>query len=120
MGKRIRTSSRKLLGVANLAPSHERTTEMLKEKQEPYGQKYLSFVFEGVAYLRKRLSCSDTSVVVACLAVFFTGIVSMLALNQMLTIHSLLHDLDARLEKMTELNKMLLLKLESRKSDDMS
>lgn len=118
--RRINTSSRKLLGLANLTPSNDKTIEMSKEKPEIYSQKCLSFVLEGIAHLRKRLSGSDTRIVVACSAVFFTAIVGMLALKQMWTIHRLLYDLDARLEKMTDLNKMLLLQLEGRKSGDIS
>ena len=118
--RRINTSSRKLLGLANLAPSNDKSTQISKENTETYGQKCLSFVLEGVAHLRKRLSGSDTRVVVACSAVFFAAIVGMLALKQMWTIHRLLRDLDARLEKMTDLNKILLSQLEGRKSGDMS
>ena len=118
---RIRSSSRRLSGVAKLPPSKKmENLEVSEERPGIDAQRLLKFALDAIAYLRKQLSESDNGFTVACLLIFLMVFLNMLALKQMMMMDRFLHDFDARLGKMNELNEVLLLKLASGNAGDAS
>jgi len=131
---RIRTSSRRLSVRASKLPLSNLTLgcdvaeddeeEEVKEKVEEkpvldvqkvftFGEQVLTLVLDGITYTKEKIYESDNGMVLACVVgvIFFMAFFNMLALRQMMMMNRYMHDLDARLGRMNELNEALMLKL---------
>lgn len=111
---RIRDSSRRLAKL----PSTRKMTQLGEVEERPSldmqninMQNVVSFVLDGIAYLRKQLSESGNGFALACAVFFFMFLLNILSVRQMTMMNRFLQNLDRRLEKMNEVNELLLLKL---------
>lgn len=112
--RRIQTSSRRLSAIAAKRSSDDLQNTHLDAVEETVWcgvQKLRASALDCVQYIWKSLAAYDNSLALACLVILSMGMLNLAALKQITMMSRFLHDLDARLEKMIELNDLVLLKL---------
>lgn len=112
---RIRSSSRRLSGVAKL-PSARKMIHLEEAAEEKLGIDILTletFILDGIACVRQKLAEGDIGFVLAGAAFCFMFFITIMSIRQMMLMNGFLQNLDARLEKMNQVNEMLLKKLEN-------
>ena len=108
---RIRTSTRRLSTAAKLPSSrkmmHTNEAKLSENLTSVDVQQMITFVLDGLAYIRKQISESDCAWALAVTVFFFNLFMNMITLRQIGKMNGFLQNL----EKMNEVNAMLLTKL---------
>ena len=108
---RIRTSTRRLSTAAKLPSTrkmmHTDEGKVSEKRTSIDVQQMITFVLDGLAYIRKQISENDHAWALAVLVFCLTLLMNMIALRQISKMNGFLQNL----EKMNEINTMLLTKL---------
>jgi len=108
---RIRRSS---IRLSAKFPSRKVTKEeeiKVEERQAIDVQTVISFVFDSLSYVRKQIADNDYAWAIAVGVFMFSLFFNLIALRRLGRMDSYLQSLDTKLDKMSEMNELLLSKL---------
>jgi len=108
---RIRRSSMRLSAKFPSTRNKKEEEVKVEERQAIDLQTVISFVFDSLSYVRRQITENDYAWAIAVAVFMFTLLFNLVALRRIGRMDSYLQSLDTKLEKMSEMNELLLSKL---------